>query len=80
MTEIPTSMPSYPMLDLVVRHGAWASIALAAAVVLVALFWAYAAGSALVAIAGLLVAVLTFALARTVVELVRLITDMLLPK
>jgi hypothetical protein len=80
MNDIPISTPSYPMLGLIVRHGAWASIALAVAVLTVALVLAYATGSAIAAIAGVVAGALTFALARTLVELVCLITDMLLPK
>lgn len=80
MDIIPTNTPSYPMLGLVVRHGNWASTAVAVAVVLAALAWSYVLGSVILAVGGVLVALLVFAVGRTLVELVRLVADMLLPK
>ena len=80
MTEISTSMPSYPMLALVVRHGGWASTLAAVVVGLAGVLLGYALTSPLLALGGLCAAAVAFIVARTLVELVRLITDMLLPK
>jgi hypothetical protein len=80
MTEITASMPSYPMLALVVRHGGWASTVIALVVALAGILLGYTMGSALVGFAGLFVGGLTFIVVRTLVEMVRLMADMLLPK
>ena len=80
MDMIPTVTPSYPMLALVVRHGNWASTTVAVALALAALAWSYLAGSVILAIGGVLVALGVFVVVRTLVELVRLVADMLLPK
>lgn len=80
MNDIPSGVPSYPMLALVVRHGNWISAVAAVVIALVALAWSYIPGSVIVAIGGVLVALGIFVLGRTLVELVHLITDMLLPK
>lgn len=80
MTEINTSSPSYPMLALVVRHGGWASPLVALLFGIAGLLLGYAVASPLIALAGAFAGLLTFVLVRTLVELVRLITDMLLPK
>ena len=80
MTEINTSSPSYPMLALVVRHGGWASLLVAVLFGIAGLLFGYAVASPLIALAGAFAGLLTFVLVRTLVELVRLITDMLLPK
>jgi hypothetical protein len=73
-------MNSYPMLDLVGRHGGWFAVVLAlvplagsaAALAMGFSAWWLAAGSA----AGVLV----FIVARSYVELIRVMIDMLLPK
>jgi hypothetical protein len=78
--DISVATPSYPMLSLVVRHGGWASIAIGLGIALLALWCGYLAGSVIVTVLGLVAAGLGYVLARTLVELVRLITDMLLPK
>ncbi len=80
MDIIPVTTPSYPMLALVARHGNWASTTVAVAVALAALSWSYVAGSVILAIGGVLAALGVFVVARTLVELVRLVADMLLPK
>lgn len=80
MDIIPITTPAYPMLALVSRHGNWASTAVAVAVALAALAWGYVASSVVLALGGVLVALGVFVVARTLVELVRLVADMLLPK
>ena len=74
------SAPTYPTLDLLVRHGdaiVWA-VALAPALGGVI---AWAAGLSIgYAIAGVVAAAFLFLIMRSYVELVRVIVDMLLPK
>ena len=74
------SAPTYPTLDLLVRHGdsiAWA-VALAPALGGV-LAWALGLSIGY-AIAGVVAAAFLFLIMRSYVELVRVIVDMLLPK
>jgi hypothetical protein len=74
------SAPSYPTLDLLVRHGnaiAWA-VALAPALGGV-LAWLLGSSIAY-AVAGVAAAAFLFLIMRSYVELVRVIVDMLLPK
>ena len=70
----------YPTLRFLVRHGAWLAIVIAAAPLAAAVIatalgqspWWIAAGAALGAV--------LFLAARSYVEMIRLMTDMLLPK
>jgi hypothetical protein len=73
-------MPGYPMLHLIGRFGGWlavllALVPLAAAVWVCALGWSpwWLAG-------GIVAAIIVFGAARSYVELVRVMIDMLLPK
>lgn len=73
-------MSSYPMLDFIGRYGGWfavvlAVLPLAGAILLVAL-----GGTAWWLAAGGVTAAVAYVLARSYVELVRVMVDMLLPK
>lgn len=68
------------MLRAIVRHGGWFSVAAAAAVLIVGVLAATRLESATVGVVGAAAGVLVYAIVRTIVELVTLITDMLLPK
>jgi hypothetical protein len=73
-------MKNYPMLQLIMRWGTIMA-ALVAAIVAAAGMWvAVATGSWLWAAAGVVLAGAGYCLAVSYVELIRLITDMLLPK
>jgi hypothetical protein len=80
MEEIKLNMPHYPMLRLVVRHGDWLAGlgAVTCAVLAVVAFWNHGLVAILVSALG--VGGFFFLIARTGVEMVRLVTDMLLPK
>jgi hypothetical protein len=70
----------YPMLRLIERYGAWMAIA-AGLLPLAAALWALAVGeSPWWLLAGIIAAIIAFAAVRSYVELVRVMTDMLLPK
>src|SRR5437763_14202890 len=74
------AMKQYPMLGLIMRWGAIMA-ALIAAIVVAASIWAsVATGNWLWAAAGLVLAGVGYCVAVSYVELIRLITDMLLPK
>lgn len=73
-------MGSYPMLHLIGRFGGWLAT-LVSLLPLAAAVWAVAAGaSSWWLAAGALGALLVFGVARSYVELVRVMIDMLLPK
>ena len=73
-------MNTYPMLHLIGRFGGWLA-ALVSLLPLAAGIWVVASGgSAWWLAAGALAALLIFAVARSYVELVRVMIDMLLPK
>jgi len=72
--------PVYPMLARVVRYGDAATAALVLAVVVLGALWAWNTANAWLAPATLAAAAGIYVLARIVVELVRLVCDMLLPK
>jgi hypothetical protein len=73
-------MTEYPTLRFLEKHGGWLSIAVGAAVFLAGVV-AIAVGASLWWLpAGALVGVVLFLLARSYIELIRLMTDMLLPK
>jgi hypothetical protein len=73
-------MPAYPMLHFIDRFGGWLAVLLAL-IPLVAAVWVVALGSSPWWLAGgALAAVIVFGVARSYVELVRVMIDMLLPK
>jgi type IV secretory pathway VirB2 component (pilin) len=72
--------PQYPTLRLLERHGAWLA-ALVALTPLVAAVIALVAGySPWWLLAGVAAGAVLFLAARSYVEMIRLMTDMLLPK
>lgn len=80
MQDLAASMPSYPMLTLVVRHGGWAAPLVACLIGLPVLIAAVAIASPMLAGFAIGLFVLAYGLLQTLVELIRLVTDMLLPK
>jgi hydrogenase/urease accessory protein HupE len=73
-------MNDYPMLHFLMRWGKLAAACLALAVLAAGLWGALSNGQWLWAVAGVVVAVVGYALAMSYVELIRVIVDMLLPK
>ena len=73
-------MPKHPVIDFLLRHGHGFAIAVALLPVIVGICLAYAGWSWLVAIGGVLAGAILYVLAKSYVELVALIADMLLPK
>ncbi len=70
----------YPTLRLIERHGDWFSIAAASAPFLASIIAALLGASAWWLAAGAVAAIFLFIAARSYVEMIRLMTDMLLPK
>jgi hydrogenase/urease accessory protein HupE len=73
-------MNDYPMLHFLMRWGKLAAACLAFAVLAAGLWAALSSGQWLWAVAGVVIAVVGYALAMSYVELIRVIVDMLLPK
>ena len=73
-------MKQYPMLAFIMRWGAMMAALLAAIVVAASIWASVATGEWPWAAAGVVVAGVGYCLAVSYVELIRLITDMLLPK
>jgi hypothetical protein len=80
MEQLKINMPSYPMLRFMARHGGWLTVVAAIAVALGGIAACAATGAAAYALLGIGAGVLVFVGARVLVEMVRLMTDMLLPK
>ncbi|MEP9356115.1 hypothetical protein ABLE93_21310 [Xanthobacter sp. KR7-65] len=80
MDTLPLNIPHYPMLRFVTRHGRVlvtlaAILLLAAGLVMIQQMTDWVPGLACVVLG-----VIVFVVGRTLVEMVELITDMLLPK
>ena len=73
-------MNDYPMLRLIVRHGNLGCIALTVLVFAAIAWLGFSALGELAFVLGALTGIVVFIVGRSYVELVRLITDMLLPK
>ena len=80
MEQIRLNMPSYPMLRFVARHGGWLAPVVALAVALGGIAVCAITGAASYAVLGIVTGGLVFIVARVLVEMVRLMTDMLLPR
>lgn len=73
-------MTQYPTLRFLERHGSWLAIAVAATPLIAGVIAAVLGQSAWWILAGAGVAGILFIAARSYVEMIRLMTDMLLPK
>lgn len=71
---------NYPVVQLLVRHGAMVAIAIGVVPVLFGLYWAVAGFGAVYAVGGLIAGAIAYLFVKSYVELVTIITDMLLPK
>jgi hypothetical protein len=73
-------MADYPTLRFLEKHGGWLATAVGAAAFLAAIAATMLGASAWWLLAGAVAGALLFLLARSYVEMIRLMTDMLLPK
>ena len=73
-------MSQYPVLNFLERHGGWIAAVVGCAPLFAAIVAAALGASPWWLAAGLLGAIILFVAARSYVELIRLMTDMLLPK
>lgn len=78
--KVQTPAELYPTITFLLRHGKWISVPLGLAPVLGAL-GAWLAGCSVLWLApGLVAGVVMYGLARSYVELIAIIADMLLPR
>lgn len=73
-------MVEYPTLRFLEKHGGWLAIAVGLAVFLAGIVATLLGASPWWLLAGAAAGALLFLLARSYIELIRLMTDMLLPK
>jgi hypothetical protein len=73
-------MAQYPTLRFLEKHGGWLAIAVGIAVFLAAIVATLLGASLWWLLAGAVAGALLFLVARSYIELIRLMTDMLLPK
>ena len=73
-------MGEYPTLRFLEKQGGWLAIAVGIAVFLAGIVATLLGASPWWLLAGAAVGALLFVLARSYIELIRLMTDMLLPK
>jgi hypothetical protein len=73
-------MGDYPTLRFLEKHGGWLAIAVGIAVFFAGIVATWLGASPWWLLAGAAVGALLFLLARSYIELIRLMTDMLLPK
>ena len=73
-------MNEYPMLGFILQWGKLVAAALAVALAAAGIWCAWSGGHAIWAAAGIVAAAVGYGLALSYVELVKLITDMLVPK
>lgn len=73
-------MTDYPTLKFLEKYGGWLAIGVALAAVLAGLIALLLGASPWWLLAGAILGGVLFVLARSYVELIRLMTDMLLPK
>ncbi len=73
-------MTQYPTLRLLERHGGWIAITVSLCPLAAGLGAVYAGASAWWIAAGAVASAVLFVAARSYIEMIRLMTDMLLPK
>lgn len=73
-------MEQYPTVNLILRHGKWLAVALAAVVPLAALALVLNGWGWWLLPSGLLLGLVLFGLLMSYVEIIRIISDTLLPK
>lgn len=78
--EMDTGLPRYPTVEFLVKHGAKFALALGVLPLLFGFVLAWITQMWIVAAAGLVAGGVLLVIARSYVELVQIIADMLLPK
>jgi len=73
-------MTDYPTLRFLEKHGGWLASAVGAAALLASVAATVLGASFWWLLAGVVIGAVLFLLTRSYVELIRLMTDMLLPK
>jgi hypothetical protein len=73
-------MEQYPTLNFLLTHGSKIAVALAAAVVIAGIVAVASGAHWLWLVAGVIFAGIGYGVARSYVELIQLVTDMLVPK
>jgi uncharacterized membrane protein YphA (DoxX/SURF4 family) len=73
-------MPSYPMVNALVKHGGLLAAVVAVGAVGSGIYLAIALNLPLLALAGVVVGAVAYALLKSYAELVAIIADMMLPK
>jgi hypothetical protein len=73
-------MPKYPFIDFLLRHGNAFAIVVALLPVAAGLYLAYVGLGWICAAGGIIVGGILYVIARSYVEIVAVIADMLLPK
>ena len=73
-------MPKYPVIDFLLRHGHRFAIAVAVLPAAAGMYLAYSGWGWPLAVGGVLAGGILYVLAKSYVELVAIIADMLLPK
>lgn len=74
------AMPDYPTLRFLEKHGGWLAVAVGVAALAAGIVAVLLGASPWWLLAGAIAGAALFLLARSYVELIRLMTDMLLPK
>ena len=80
MQELPLNIPQYPMLRWITRWGGSLTTLASAVVAFLAILGGVQSGQPSFVLIGIAAGALFFVVLRALVEMVRLITDMLLPK
>ena len=73
-------MPKYPVVDFLLRHGRGFAIAVALLPVMAGIYLAMSGWSWAIAAGGVMTGAILYVLAKSYVELVAIIADMLLPR
>ena len=73
-------MPNYPVINFLVRHGNRFAVAVALIPVVAGLAMAYTGWGWPCAVGGIVAGAVLYVIAKSYVELVAIIADMLLPK
>ena len=75
-----TGIPHYPTIQFIVNHGNKFAVLLPIIVFALGAYLAWMQSSGLYAIASVIVSAILYVIAKSYVELVQIISDMLLPK
>lgn len=80
MSQYPAAMPNYPVINFLLRHGHRFALAVALLPAITGLYLGFTGWGWPFAVGGAVTGVVLYVLAKSYVELVAIIADMLLPK